>query len=296
MGIWPRPLRRFLPRKRVCLDYLDYQRCRISLRRYNRRTYPQIDYSTVHNVFPNSGPVPIRQDFSSAREVVAAFRDPNKRSQEIEGFEGFAPDDAVFDEGSELWELWSNARLAGTIAAWGYADYENPSILELGCGPAHLFFFFTRYGIQNYVGIDGNPLAIKFNGRLRGSEHHFLTLNLQQEIRLQDGSKPLAFDIVCCFEVLEHIREDVVDELIRTIRNHMRPGSLALCTASLQDQMDVHVLVRSREWWLKRFEKLGLCERADAARLCRQLGINHPFNWSPDNTNVFALEIRNVSS
>lgn len=276
----------------LCPGYLSYQAYRILLQQHASRVHKSIDYLRVHNALPNSGPIPITQNFSSVREVVATFQERTKRSQGIAGFEGFAPDDAVFDETAESGELWSNARLAGVIASFGYANYRNPSVLELGCGPAHLFFFLSRYGIQNYLGIDGNPLVLKYIPHVRGYEDRFLLLNLQQEIRLYEGNNPLRFDVICSFEVLEHMREEVVDNLIQTMRNHMHSRSVAYCTASLQDGMDVHVLVRSRDWWLERFARCGLHPRGDEAKLCQELCMNHPFNWDPANTSIFALEAR----
>lgn len=274
----------------LSLGHLDYLAYRSLLMKSSARAWPSINYARMRNVLPNSGPVPMERDFRSARELIAAFPDARKRSQAIEGFEGFAPDDAIYDDTEQSWELWSNAGLAGTIASFGYRHYANPSVLELGCGPAHLFFFLRRYGVCNYVGVDGNPLMLKLNPALKGYEQHFLTQNLQEEIALRQNDEPLKFDIVCSFEVLEHIREERIERFIRTMRNHMHAGSVAFCTASLQSGMDVHVLVRDRGWWLERFTSLGLRPRKDQADICGQLGRHHPFNWTPENTNIFALQ------
>src|SRR5215471_12902377 len=192
------------------MQYLYYKVYRISFRRYASHIAPTIDYNIIQNNMDNIGSVKVQQEFSSARQIVATFPNPNRRRQMMEGFEGFSPDDAVFDEKTESWECWSNAGLAGMLSSFAYANYRNPSILELGCGPAHLFFFLRRYGINNYIGIDGNPYFIKFNRHLKEYEQHFFILNLQQEISLHCGAIPMKFDMICCFEVLEHIREDKI--------------------------------------------------------------------------------------
>ncbi len=266
---------------------------RVRLFRYATCPKKQLATGRIKNLLPNSGKVPLRQRFSCAQEIVANFQNSTGWPQGIEGFEGFRPVDAVFDLEKEAWELWSNARLAGFIASFAHAHYPSPSILELGCGPAHLFFFFRRYGIPDYVGMDGHPHFVSFNPLLKGSEDHFLTLNLQEELRLSlDGSGPLSFDILLSFEVLEHIREETADALLKTIRNHMHRRSVFFCTASMNQEVAVHVLVRDREWWLSRFARVGLYPRKDEGRLCRQMARAHPFNWHPRDTNLFALELR----
>lgn len=279
--------------KRVRDSYkLKYYRYRLSLLKYTLvRNQLSINLDLLRDVLPNIGPIPVKQRFSSASEIVATFPDPAQRRVKMDGFEGFALDDAVFDEAIQLWEMWSFAPLAGFLATFGHANYRDPSVLELGCGPAHLFFFLRRFGVWNYVGIDGNPWFVKFNPYLSGYEKHFSILNIQEEIQLYQGSEPLYFDIICSFEVLEHIREDKVDNFIKTIRNHMHSRSVAFCTTSLQSDMDVHVLVRDRDWWLQRFAKLDLYPLSDEAELTQRIGDSHPFNWNPSISNVFALEI-----
>jgi SAM-dependent methyltransferase len=269
-------------------------RLRRALLRRPRQTFAgaRLDPAALTNTLPNSGAVPVAQEFRSGREIVSCFEDIGRRRHDVEGFEGFAADDAIYDESLESWEYWSNGRLAAAVASYAYERSPNPSVLELGCGAAHLFRLLRALGIEDYVGIDGNPWFLRFNPRLRGHEAHFRTLNLQQEIRLEDDGQPATFDIVCSFEVLEHMREDAIDEFLRTVRNHMHPQSTAFLTASLEAGIDVHVLVRDRPWWLERFGRHGLHPRADEEQLRRRLERNHPFNWKPGTTNTFALERR----
>jgi 2-polyprenyl-3-methyl-5-hydroxy-6-metoxy-1,4-benzoquinol methylase len=248
------------------------------------------DYESLSNILPNTGAIPLEQKFSSAKEIVEKYLYATERSQKLEGFEGFAPDDAIFDPETQSYELWSNVALAGIIASYGYANFPDPSILELGCGPAHLLFFFKRYGINNYIGIDGHPSFIEFNPYLSNEKNKFLILNLQEEINLCVNEESLKFDIILSFEVLEHIGENMINNFIQTMKNHMHSKSVVLCTASLQI-FDVHVLVRERNWWLDKFSQFGLSPIKDELYICKLLGRNHPFNWSPDNTNVFALEM-----
>lgn len=294
----PLPLRKALHRSAERLGWhykLRYfWRKRAIGARAHELNAPTLPLSAIYNKLPNSGPIVLPKEYESARDVIAQFPNAAKRRQGIEGAEGFAADDALFDPDTQLEELWSYAPLASLLATFAYAHYRTPSILDIGCGPAHLFYFLRDLGLWNYVGIDGNPWFIKFNPFLAEYGHHFRLLNLQEPIQLQSDGEPVTFDIVCSFEVLEHIREDTVDSFICTMCRHMHPNSVAFCTASLQADFDVHVLVRDRAWWLQRFARFGLVCRPDETELVQAIGRNHPFNWLPHQSNIFALELQRV--
>jgi SAM-dependent methyltransferase len=239
----------------------------------------------------NPGAVPIAAAYESAAEIVDKHPDPFRRSTGLAGYEGFAMDDAIFDPRREGWERWSFARLAGLVAELGYSRSSSPTILELGCGPGHMMFMLRRYGIQDYLGVDGNPYFIEFNPSLVGFEGHFRLLDLTHKIRLADESGPLTFDVVFSFEVLEHIPEEKLDTMLETARSHMSEGSFLICTASRQEEIDVHVLVRDREWWVGRLAAAGLepPEPSLAAALGERVAHAHPFNWRAEQTHIFVL-------
>ena len=245
----------------------------------------------MRNMRANAGAIRVPKSFNAAAQVVSTFTDPTRRNLGIADHEGFALDDAIYDPATQDWEFWSFVRLARFIAKYALEHYSAPSVLELGCGPAHLYRLLTAYGVSDYVGVDGNPYFVAFNPNLRGHEEHFLQLDLQEEIALATADGPVHFDVVCCFEVLEHIREDRVDKLIATMRTHMHRDSVLLCTASREAAYDVHVLVRDQDWWLEKFRAKGLIPVDEFMVLRRVLSGSHPFNWSADNTNVFVLRL-----
>jgi SAM-dependent methyltransferase len=240
----------------------------------------------------NPGAVPIARTFNSALEIVEAHRDPYHRSTHLPGYEGFAIDDAVFDPVAEAWERLSFARLAGVVAGVGYSLSPSPSVLDLGSGAGHMLSWFERYGIRGYLGIDGNQYFLEFNPLLSGREQHFRVLDLTHDIRLADNGEPAKFDLVISFEVLEHIPEDKLRVLLDTVRAHMHPRSLLICTASRQPELDVHVLVRERTWWLDQFRAAGLRPPPGiASKLERGLARAHPFNWTRRSSHIFVLQM-----
>src|SRR5688500_6199598 len=246
-----------------------------------------LDQQSLRNVLPNSGPIPVSGTFASAKDIVDTYTDPSRRSQGTTDYPGFALDDAVYDAATEGWEMWSNARLASWLALYACGRYANPTLLELGCGAAHLFTFFRYFNLLNYVGIDGNPYIVKFNRILEESRQYFHILNLQERIQLAAEAGAQKFDLVLSFEVLEHIREGALDDFLWTVREHLHSQSRFIATASTIDNYDVHVLVRTRLWWLERFAASGLIPAADSDKLCRAILDRHPFNWDSGTTEVF---------
>jgi SAM-dependent methyltransferase len=239
----------------------------------------------LENALPNSGGVPVDPGCSDPYVIASRMKSMAVRRSDAKGFEGLALDDALVF--TDPYKDWSFVPLARTIAQLvrrhiGKQDF---SILELGCGSGELGHFLGEIGVRRYLGVDANPLAIRHSPHIRERPRHYRCLDLQEEIDLR-----YAFDVVCSFEVLEHLREDRLDAILATIRRHMGPASMFLGTASLRSDTDVHITVHERDWWLGRFKKHGLLEKADHARWETELEHSHPFNWDKTNTNVFVLE------
>jgi SAM-dependent methyltransferase len=238
----------------------------------------------VKNAKPNTGGFsPNAGQIQGAEDVVRRVTDGRRRGIGLEGFEGLALDDAFAYLSPEkhfsfLPQARAIARIARTVSK------TTPSILELGCGGGDMAHFFSVLGIPRYVGIEGNALAFRFSPYIQERPRHFHCLNLQQEIDLGR-----TFSVVCSFEVLEHIPEASLDGMLATIRNHMSPQSVFLGTASLQDDLDVHVTVRERSFWLNAFRQHALVPHPNATEWQAAIESHHAFNWNAGNTNAFVL-------
>lgn len=242
------------------------------------------ELATLHNRLPNSGGfTPTATIAQQAEEVVRGVSDGARRSVGEAGFEGLALDDALaYTSRWKHFSFFRQSRAIDRIArqvATGAA-----TVLELGCGGGDMGHFLGILGVPGYVGVEGNALAFRFSPFIAERPRHFHCLNLQQEI---DFGR--AFTVVCSFEVLEHIPESSLDGILATIRNHMGPNSVFLGTASLQDDLDVHVTVRERGFWLAAFARHGLVPHENASWQ-REIEAGHAFNWHAGNTNVFVLK------
>jgi hypothetical protein len=69
--------------------------------------------------------------------------------------------------------------------------------------------------------------------------------------------QPFRFDVVTSWEVMEHIGEDGLDQLITNVLSHLMPDGIWAMSISQQEGFH-HRTVRGREWWLARFAQYGL--------------------------------------
>lgn len=73
---------------------------------------------------------------------------------------------------------------------------------------------------------------------------------------------PQPADFVVCTDVLEHVEESFIDNVLSHIRGLMLRGGYLRCTTSpakrqLPDGRNAHILLKPRAWWLQRLRHHG---------------------------------------
>ncbi len=123
--------------------------------------------------------------------------------------------------------------------------------LDVGCGVGFVVELLSNppFNFESH-GTDVSPTAIK----------HAQDRNNPNRISLCDGQTlPYAdneFDLVTCFDVLEHLNEHDVPYFCNELRRITRPGGLMLCSIALREAIaidqfgeNVHRTVRPFDWW-----------------------------------------------
>lgn len=115
------------------------------------------------------------------------------------------------------------------------------AILDIGAGEAHVLNFFHRNGVISH-GFDGLAFNVQ-NAKFPIAQHD-----------LKDGPYRFPCDLVHCIELVEHIEEKYLDNLLATFQN----APVVVMTHGLPGQLGHHhVNLQSKEYWIEKLEGCG---------------------------------------
>jgi 2-polyprenyl-3-methyl-5-hydroxy-6-metoxy-1,4-benzoquinol methylase len=125
------------------------------------------------------------------------------------------------------------------------------SSLDVGCAKGFLVRALSDLGVDAH-GIDPSEYAFdEVPADIKGRT----VIGIAQEIYLEDST----FDVVTCFDVLEHIPEDdipqVLSELFRVSKQWV---ILRVVTKELPDDVDAsHATIHDKDWWIEKIKEAG---------------------------------------
>ena len=144
-------------------------------------------------------------------------------------------------------------------------------ILDLGCAGGGLVRTLIDDG-HFAVGLEGSDYPrLNQCGEWGTISHHLLTCDITKPFNLTSGEtgEPLQFDAITAWEVMEHIPENRIEELMSNVGRHLAPGGWVLQAISTVPDFDPvtkvawHCTVRPREWWEATFARLGFFASGD---------------------------------
>lgn len=119
------------------------------------------------------------------------------------------------------------------------------TVLDLGCGTGRSLAFFIERGVDA-VGVEGSSLAMS---RALHPDR-IVQWNLNEELNLGR-----TFDLIWCYEVVEHIHPKYVHNLMKTFANHS--GRVVLSAAPPGQGGEGHFNEQPPSYWRDLFGRYG---------------------------------------
>jgi SAM-dependent methyltransferase len=152
------------------------------------------------------------------------------------------------------------------------------SVLDVGCGPGVWLAEWSRLGVMEIIGVDGDYLP---RSALVIPADAFRAIDISAPFDLGQS-----FNLVLCLEVAEHIPEVHADTLIDNLCRH---GDVIMFSAAIPGQGgDFHVNEQPYEYWRKKFAARGYAVFDCARRPV--VGLKEIGPWYRFNTFLFANE------
>ena len=166
---------------------------------------------------------------------------------------------------SVMWADIAHAvhEIAGVDKVAGVDRALSLRLLDVGCAFGFLLRHLRKRG-YDVRGVDFSEYAVL--NAPTDIQPYVSQYDLTGKDELTDWYKP--FDIVTCFETLEHIDWQHAPRAIERLHSILKPGGLLIATICVVGQPDsdsdpTHVSVVPREWWEALFAEAGFVEDRD---------------------------------
>jgi hypothetical protein len=151
-------------------------------------------------------------------------------------------------------------------------------VLDLGCAGGGFVRDCVNDGLLA-VGVEGSDFSrLRHRAEWAVIPDFLFTADITQPFSIgldANGSsmEPLQFHTITAWEVLEHIPESGLPQLVDNVTQHLAAGGIWIASINTQHDIvngiELHQTVKPREWWISRFQNLGL---RNSDRLVRYFG------------------------
>lgn len=144
--------------------------------------------------------------------------------------------------------------------------FKPQTMLDVGCGTGKALDFLLEAGVD-VTGLEGSELAIEH----ARNKSHITQCDLRNEIDLKRK-----FDLVWCFEVVEHLPEKYADTIVNTMTRHA--DAIVMSAAHPGQGGEGHFNEQFPEYWIQKFEERGFSLQEERTELLRK---SDPY-WGPN--------------
>lgn len=110
------------------------------------------------------------------------------------------------------------------------------------------------------VGVEGCDAPLKHQiAEWRTIPGNLFTGDITKPLAIHDeDDRRILFDVISCWEVMEHIKEQDLPGLFANIRDNLVPGGYFVCSIADFADEGYHVTLKPRPWWVEQFTNAGL--------------------------------------
>lgn len=121
------------------------------------------------------------------------------------------------------------------------------SLVDLGCGAGNWLAAFSEFGVQDYLGIDGDYVDLE---TLKIPQDKFLAHDLKHPLKLDKK-----YDLAMSVEVAEHLPSELAETFVQSLT---QLSSLIMFSAAIPNQGGTgHFNEQWLEYWVEIFQKQG---------------------------------------
>ena len=82
-------------------------------------------------------------------------------------------------------------------------------------------------------------------------------------VKWEHNLVPIKFDVISAFDVLEHIQEQDLPQLLTNIKTHLQDGGHLVCSIATFEDAGYHVTIKPEDWWDELFSNHGMIKVDD---------------------------------
>lgn len=165
----------------------------------------------------------------------------------------------------------NGAYVRGLIRKFG----KDMKYMDLGCAGGGFIAQFL-FNEVFAVGIDGSDYGIKNQtGEWANIPDNLFTADITKPFKVvDDEDNQVQFDAISAFDVMEHIHEADIPQVLYNIRDHLRVGGIFIAGIATFPDEGYHVTLKPEQWWDELLDEFGFARDEPLEYFGRETSIN----------------------